>query len=452
MDAVQCEVQCPSTRSTSQWEATRTALAQLESLLHCKLWSVMKRFIAIDIGTTVQNIVHSVFLLLWQFAVSGSSKSRTQSAVVTTIFASESATQKCVHKLVQVSQMKCNHCSTYLLPLAGACTTLMFCRVCAYNSFDNSQKSSCPECKLPAWRRDVTPNHQLASVVDLIAEMYQTIKEPSHMDGTTPCSSNLRASPLLPSASNADKDVFRTPTVTRDIIERHIAARLSSTPRSVVPANKALLSDKDLMAFGSSNLLHTNSLPNVKCEEVESKLIGVGACPLVSVAQVERESDSAMDEKPRIKRRRRVVRRLCETEKKQHLRPGAKTTVEFPYTPIFTKTRNFARLNNKDRISRLGAVFRPSSGGGVGSKDGLLQEQASVEKEEPSMELSATKQSVSLAPVGGVQTRRALAAQVGQVQCGAVGGAVVRSSVLVKALKRNLKGETQLHIAAIKVC
>lgn len=333
----------------------------------------------------------------------------------------------------------------------------MLCRVCVYSSFDNTQKSSCPECKLPAWRRDVTPNHQLSSVLDLIAEMYQTIKEPSRTDSVTPCSSNLKASPLLPSSVlNVEKDVFRTPIVTKDIIERHIAAKLSSTPGRAVPTSKALLSDKELMAFDTSSHTRTNSLPNVKCEEVENMGFGVWACPLASVVEEEGEGDSTMDEKPRIKRRRRVVDILCATEKKQHRRPNAKAAAEFPYTPIFAKTRNFARLNNKGRMTRLGAIFRPSSsGGGLGSKGGLLREQASKEKGGPSAGLSATKQSVPLAPgpvYRGVRTRRAGAAQLVEAQRGPVVGPVARSSVLVKALKRNLKGETQLHIAAIKVC
>ena len=298
-------------------------------------------------------------------------------------------------------------------------------------------------------------NHQLAAVLDLLAEVYQVIKEPCHTEGVAACSPSLKPNSLQrPSTANdAEKNVFRTPIVTRSIIERHIAAKLSSA--SVSPASNTLLSDKDLMTFDASGHSHTNFLPNVKCVEAGNMFLGGGACPLASAVE-EGGNDSTVDEKPRIKRRRRAVDRLCITDKRQCRRPNGRVAAEFPYTPIVTKTRSFAQLSYKDKMSRLGAVFQPgSSGAGVDGKHEPLHEQVSEAKGEPPMGPPATKLSDSLATEAsfpGVRTRRARATHPVEDRRSVGGGTVLCSSVLVKALKRNLKGETQLHTAAIKVC
>lgn len=327
-----------------------------------------------------------------------------------------------------------------------------------YNSFDSLQRSICPECKLPAWRRDVTTNHQLASVLDLIAEMYQVIQKPSHAEAVMGCSLSPKANSLLHHSASKEAEiaVFRTPVVTSDIIERHIAAKLSSAPASVIPTSRTLLSDKDLMTFEASGHARTTSLPKVKCEEARSMFFGGDTCPLTSVVKEEGRGDTLVDEKPRIKRRR-VVDRLCVTDKTRQSRyPSGRVTAEFPYTPIVTKTRRFARLSYKDKMTRLGAVFKPaSSAAGIDSKHGLSQTSVSKAEGEPPLGLPATAQHDPLAtepPFTGVRTRRSRAVNPAKDRHGAVGGAVVRSSMLVKSLKRNLKGETQLHVAAIKVC
>ena len=327
-----------------------------------------------------------------------------------------------------------------------------------YNSIDNLQRSICPECKLPAWRRDVTTNHQLASVLDLTAEMYQVIQKPGHAEGVMGCSPIPKANSLLhrSASKEAEITVFRTPVVTDDIIERHFAAKVSSAPASVIPASKTLLSDKDLMTFVAPGHAHTPSLPKMKYEEVRSMFFGGDLCPLASAVKEEGGGDTLVDEKPRIKRRR-VVDRLCVTDKtKQSRCPGGRVTAEFPYTPIVTKTRKFARLSYKDKMTRLGAVLKPASrAAGIDSKHGLSQTSVSKTEGEPPLGLPATAQCDSLAtepPFTGVRTRRSRAVNPAEDRHGAVGGAVLRSSMLVKSLKRNLKGETQLHVAAIKVC
>lgn len=326
------------------------------------------------------------------------------------------------------------------------------------NSFDSLQRNICPECKLPAWRRDVATNHQLASVLGLIAEMYQVIQKPSHGEGVMGCSPSLNANSLLrlSTSKEAEVTVFRTPVVTNDIIERHFAAKLSSTLASMIPASKTLLSDKDLMTFGASGHAHTTSLPKVKCEEARSIFFGGNSCPLASTVKEEGGGDTVVDEKPKIKRRR-VVDRLCVTDRKRQSRhPGGRMTAEFPYTPIVTKTRRFARLSNKDKMTRLGAVLKPaSSAGGIDSKHGLPQTSVSKAEGETPLGLAATAQCDPLAtepPFTGVRTRRSRAVNPAEDRHGAVEGPVLRSSMLVKSLKRNPKGETQLHVAAIKVC
>lgn len=328
----------------------------------------------------------------------------------------------------------------------------VLCRVCVYNSFDSLQRSVCPECKLPAWRRDVATNHQLASILDLIAEVYTAIQEPCLSESETACSPSVKASSLVRHSTSNDKEttVFRTPIVTKDIIERHIAAKLSSAPASEIPASKTLLSDKDLMAFGTFGHIHTSSLPNVKFEEVGNLIFEGEACPLASPVE-EGGGESMRDEKPRIKQRR-VADRVCVTAKRESRRSNVRVGAEFPYTPIMTKTRSFARMSYKDKMSRLGAVFKPPcSGAGVEGKQGNTPK----EEGEALAGLPPATQRDPLAtepPLTGVRTRRARAVRPIQDRHSTVGGAVLRSSVLVKALKRNLKGETQLHTAAIKVC
>ena len=121
-----------------------------------------------------------------------------------------------------------------------------------------------------------------------------------------------------------------------------------------------------------------------------------------------------MDEKPRIKWRR-VVDRLCVIDKTRQSRcPGGRVTAEFPYTPIVTKTRRFARLSYKDKMTRLGAVLKPaSSAAGIYSKHGLSQTSVSKAEGDPPLGLPATAQRDPLAtepPFTGVRTRRLRAA------------------------------------------
>ena len=94
--------------------------------------------------------------------------------------------------------------------------------------------------------------------------------------------------------------------------------------------------------------------------------------------------DTLVDEKPRIKWRR-VVDRLCVIDKTRQSRcPGGRVTAEFPYTPIVTKTRRFARLSYKDKMTRLGAVLKPaSSAAEIYSKHGLSQTSVSKAEGEP---------------------------------------------------------------------
>ena len=124
--------------------------------------------------------------------------------------------------------------------------------------------------------------------------------------------------------------------------------------------------------------------------------------------------NTLVDEKPRIKWRR-VVDRLCVIDKtKQSRCPGGRVTAEFPYTPIVTKTRGFARLSYKDRMARLGAVLKPaSSAAGIDSKHGLSQTSVSKAEGETPLGLPATVQHDPLAtepPFTGVWTRRSRAA------------------------------------------
>ena len=285
---------------------------------------------------------------------------------------------------------------------------------------------------------------------------------------------------MLAEGAEKRENGFRTPKITSEMIQQHILGRLgplsmsnsSGTSQTSCEEKRTHTGRCDTFEECSEYKFHTRDIPT-------SKHI---------------QSDTSRLESPVVVRKRRKGSLLAHSDKRRKTSETTFTGLQLPFTPILTKTRHFSQLSTHDKVSRLRGIFGDASDVVARSvrKNGKINHRSKDAENVPSTpimvrtrhfaELNTSDRRVRLQHVfKDLQTREResrlkaiikklpekpkpstgcdenVSSTVSHSQDGV--SDAVRESVGDKSgkgpgrqVKRNVRGETPLHLACIKVC
>ena len=300
-------------------------------------------------------------------------------------------------------------------------------------------KAVCPECGIPCWMKDMRPNRQLSSLVNSINEIRHClcpVKEnkgqklladssPSitHMEGIS-----FKNNPMLPFKSESDD--FQTPKITADLIQRHIMSKLATAvpkPSFKLPCDKQ--EKKEPLMKEESTYVAENPLSPLKGDQVRNTTA----------------KKSKMNGNLQNLRKKSCLLDYSSTSYRKTLKVFSGSLLEQPNTPLFMKTRNFAKLQTNDKRARLEALLKKNS------KNKMNASSKASSRIEPAQEEIVIRRKRRI----GTRKSHTIGTSEG---CKELGFFVQSSSnantlaVKPAKVKCNRQGETQLHVATIKVC
>ena len=189
--------------------------------------------------------------------------------------------------------------------------------------------------------------------MNIIGDLHGHIYEASpRAELTTSCNE------LITSVSSDDtckaqltelKTEFRTPKVTSEMIQNHILSRLGPLSTSG--------GEMDSCGISGNNLVDRSPPGYCQSTVVRAKRSCTDVTDMVTAGNPDFQLGKCQLQMSTVKRKRRKRSSLRHREKRRKISDVNDTSFKLPFTPIVAKTRHFAQMKTLDRISRLKAIY-----------------------------------------------------------------------------------------------